>query len=124
MQAQWRTVNDYGLRLLTVPAGGYRFKADLWSVWKAGSAVPGEVATAVKVTAEGFVGVIMAFLRSLLGQMTGTPAEHVTSHVRRGWANAPRVRPFIICKALANWSGGMILRWSRVKSASVLHEPL
>ena len=74
-----------------IDPGLHRFRADLWAVWCSASGVPREVGNAVKVTAEGFLGVLVAFLQSLLARLTGTPAERVTSRVRRGWANAPRV---------------------------------
>lgn len=69
-----------------------RFRAALWAIWLSASAVPGEIGMAVRVTAGGFVGVIVAFLQSLLGRLKGTTAHRVTTRVKRDWAHAPRVR--------------------------------
>ncbi|KAK9866053.1 hypothetical protein WJX84_005107 [Apatococcus fuscideae] len=67
-----------------------RIGAALWAIWLSASAVPGEIANAVRVTAAGFVGVIMAALHSVLAKLQGTSAERVSSQVQRGWAKAPR----------------------------------
>ena len=68
-----------------------RFRAALWAVWLSASEVPGEIGTAVRVTAGGFLGVLVGFLQSLLSRLKGTRAHRVTTRVKRDWAHAPRV---------------------------------